>query len=544
MSSRPLLESRRRFLLGMSAVSASGLLTTPARAQYIASAVTRPVKTTNGPVVGLIEEGAPVFRGLRYGASPVGSLRWAPPVKPQAWTDPALAADLGPSAIQLPSGGSAARFPGTVGAALNQLMTPPEDIVRQSEDCLFLNVWTPALDAKARPVMVWFHGGGYNYESGSWPVYNGHNLAKNHDVVLVSINHRLNAFGYLHLADLGGDPASGNVGMLDLIAALQWVHDNIANFGGDPASVTVFGQSGGGAKVATTLAMPSAKGLRHRGIVESGAALRAGDAERATDRARRLMAALNVSDISALRQVPATRILAATRALEGGPGWGPVLDGVVITAHPFDPVANPVGSDVPVMVGCTADEQTLYNVGFDWWGKQTEMQMADRLRPQFGALTDQLIAAAKARYPKDDASYLYTDITSKLAFVSSVALAERKAAQPAAVYLYVWEWGASVDAGMMRAPHTMEIPFVFDNVDKGPLLLGTERSTFALGKAASTAWTSFARTGDPNAAHSELPHWPTYEPMRRATMIFNVKSRIENDPFSEFRKLLPPLRPV
>jgi carboxylesterase type B len=148
-------------------------------------------------------------------------------------------------------------------------------------------------------------------------------------------------FGYLHLAELGGDPASGNVGMLDLIAALQWVRDNIANFGGDPASVTVFGQSGGGAKVATTLAMPSAKGLRHKAIVESGAALRVGDAERATDRARRLMAALDVSDISALRQVPATKILAASRALEGGPGWGPVLDGVVITAHPFDPVANP-----------------------------------------------------------------------------------------------------------------------------------------------------------------------------------------------------------
>jgi para-nitrobenzyl esterase len=536
--------SRRGFLAGAAGFGVAGLFAGHARA-YIASGVTSAVRTTNGPVIGLIEEGIATFKGLRYGAPPTGALRWAPPAKPTPWKDPAGAISFGPAAMQLASGGGAVRYPGTVGPALNQLMNSPEDAIRQSEDCLFLNLWTPALDNKARPVMVWFHGGGFNYGSGNWPVYDGHNLAKRHDVVLVSVTHRLNAFGYLHLAELGGDPASGNAGMLDLIQALQWVRDNIAAFGGDPGNVTVFGQSGGGGKVSTTLAMPAANGLRHKGIIESGATLRSGDPARATDQARQLMKALGVADIAALREVPADRILAANKAQ--GPAaarWGPVLDGVAIKAHPFDPAANPVGRDVPVMVGCTSDEQTLYNVGFDWWGKQTESQMVERLKAQYGPLAEPLVAAAKARYPKDDPSYLYTDITSKAAFVASAALAERKSAQPAAVYMYVWAWGTAVDGGMMRAPHTTEIPFAFDNVDKGPMLLGAAAPTIELGRQASLAWTSFARSGDPNGAGSRLPHWPRYEPTARATMIFDGKSRIENDPYAEFRKLMPAQRPA
>jgi para-nitrobenzyl esterase len=534
-----LTPSRRGVLAG-----AAGLLAAAqARAQSIASGVTPAVMTTNGPVVGLMEAGIPTFKGLRYGAPPVGPLRWAPPARPAPWKDPALAGSFGPAAVQLSSGGSAVRYPGTVGAALNQLMNAGEDVVRGSEDCLFLNLWTPALDRKARPVMVWFHGGGFNYGSGNWAVYDGHNLAKNHDVVLVSITHRLNAFGYLYLGEAGGDPASGNAGMLDLVAALQWVRDNIAAFGGDPGNVTVFGQSGGGAKVATTLAMPSANGLRHKGIVESGAALRSADKAVAAEQARRLMRELGAADLASLRQVPVATILAAVRA-QGPAGlrWGPVMDGVAITGHPFDPVANPVGRQVPVMVGCTADEQTLYNVGFDWWGKQSDADAVTRLRAQYGPLAEPLYAAAKARYPDDSPSYRYVDVTSKAAFVSSAALAERKSAQSAPVYMYVWEWRAPVDGGMMRAPHTMEIPFAFDNVDKGPILLGTAPATHRLGRQASGAWAAFARTGNPNVAGSGLPSWPRYDARTRATMVFNTQSRIENDPYAEFRKLMPPIR--
>jgi para-nitrobenzyl esterase len=537
------LVDRRGVLAG-----AAGLLAAPlvARASpYIATGVTPAVKTTNGPVIGLMEAGVATFKGLRYGAPPVGALRWAPPAKPAPWTDPASAISFGPAAMQFASGGGAARYPGGVGPALNQLMNSGEDAIRQSEDCLFLNLWTPGLDSKARPVMVWWHGGGFNYGSGNWPVYDGHNLAKNHDVVLVSVTHRLNAFGYLELADLGGDPASGNVGMLDLTASLQWVKDNIAAFGGDPGAVTVFGQSGGGAKVATSLAMPSMSGLRHRGIVESGAALRSAEKAAATDQARQLMKALGVADVAGLRSVPAGAIIAAAKGMGPvGGRWGPVMDGVAIKGHPFDPVANPVGGDVPVMVGCTADEQTLYNVGFDWWGKQTEAEMVARLKTQYGPLTDQLVAAAKARYPNENPSYLFTDITSKAAFVSSAALAERKAAQPAPVYMYVWEGRTAVDGGMMRAPHTTEIAFAFDNVALGPMLLGSAPATTLLGRQASAAWTAFARSGDPNDPKSALPHWPKYEPATRATMMFNLKSRVENDPYAEFRKLMPAQRPV
>jgi para-nitrobenzyl esterase len=196
------------------------------------------------------------------------------------------------------------------------------------------------------------------------------------------------------------------------------------------------------------------------------------------------------------------------------------------------------------MVGCTADEQTLYNVGFDWWGKQTEAEMAARLKTQYGPITDQLVAAAKARYPNENPSYLFTDITSKAAFVSSAALAERKSAQPAPVYLYVWEGRTAVDGGMMRAPHTTEIPFAFDNVALGPMLLGSAPATMLLGRQASAAWTAFARTGDPNDPKSTLPHWPKYDAATRATMMFNLKSRVESDPYAEFRKLMPPQRPV
>jgi para-nitrobenzyl esterase len=529
--------ARRSFLAGAAALTAVNV-----RAHPLATAVTRVVKTTNGPVSGLIEDRVQVFRGLRYGAAPVGELRWAPPRKPQPWTDPAAALRYGPSAIQLSTGGGAVRYPGMIGAALDQLMGSQEDVRRQSEDCLFLNVWTPGLDTRGRPVMVWFHGGGFNYGSGSWSTYDGGNLARNHDVVVVSVNHRLNAFGFLNLAELGGHPSSGNAGMLDLVLVLEWVRDNIGEFGGDPGNVTVFGQSGGGGKVCTTLAMPGADKLRHKAIVQSGSNLRVGDPGRATEQARGVMKALDVSSLRGLREVPAEKIIAVIRSQEapgGGLRWGPILEKGSVPAHPFDPVANPLARDVPVMVGVTSDEQTLYNVGFDWWGKATEAETLKRLQGQYGERAGPLLAAARKLHPNDSPSYLFTDVTSMGPFVTAAMLAERKSAQPAAVYMYVWEWGAPAQGGLMRAPHTMEIPFVFDNVERGPLLLGQAPATRTLGKAASTAWTSFARTGDPNARASGLPPWPRYEPSRRATMVFNTRSRIVNDPYAEFRALMP-----
>src|SRR5688572_6925654 len=291
---------RRGMMAGAAALGFAGA----ARAHDISTGVTRPVKTSNGPVVGLSEGGVSSFKGVRYGAPPVGELRWAPPKRPEPWRDPALCARFGQASIQLSSGGSAVRYPGTIGAGLDQLMGSSEDVRRQSEDCLFLNVWSPGLDTRGRPVMVWFHGGGYNYGSGSWATYDGSALARNHDVVVVTINHRLNAMGFLNVADLGGHPSSGNAGMLDLVLVLEWVRDNIAEFGGNPGNVTVFGQSGGGGKVSTTLAMPGADKLRHKAIIQSGPGIRVGDPARASEAATQVMKAVGAADVKALRDVP------------------------------------------------------------------------------------------------------------------------------------------------------------------------------------------------------------------------------------------------
>lgn len=535
---------RRAFLGAGAAMALTGI---PSRAAAdVANAVAPIVGTTNGPVVGLDYGGIKTYLGLRYGAPPLGPLRFMPPQKPQSWTIPADGSHTGNAAMQLRSGGSAVNFPGTIGLALEQVYSTPDDVQRQSEDCLVLNVWTPAVgDGRARPVMVWFHGGGFNYGSGNWPAYDGHNLAQRHDVVVVTVNHRLNAFGYLYLGEIGGDAfaSSGNAGQLDLVAALQWVRDNIASFGGDAGNVTIFGQSGGGAKVSTLLAMPKARGLFHRAIIESGPGLRGNAKASATQTARTMMAKLGVSNAKALQAVPATALLEAAQGLQppGGMGmlrFAPVVDGVNLPANPFDPVAPQLSADIPIMIGCTKDEQTLYNVGFPWWGKISEADAVEKLRPQFGAKAEALIAAVKKTNPTDDPSYLYTDVISKtFAFIGSVTLAERKAAQRAApVYMYIWNWGAPVGNGILRAPHTMEIPFAFDNVDKGPLFLGTESSTKKLAATTSGAWVAFARTGDPNVGG--LPHWAPYDATTRATMIFDLASRVENDPNAEVRKLL------
>jgi para-nitrobenzyl esterase len=550
---RNTLKIDRRALLGLGA----GFCVTAAfgRAAWaLPSGGTAVVKTTNGPVQGVVEGGVQTFKGLRYAQPPLGSLRFMPPQKLKPWTQVADATKLGASSMQLRSGGSAASFPTAVGLALNQVYTTSDDIARQNEDCLFLNVWTPQLGgARKRPVMVWFHGGGFNYGSGSWPAYDGHNLASRHDVVLVTVNHRLNAFGYLYLGGLLGDSCatSGNAGQLDLIAVLEWVRDNITEFGGDPGNVTIFGQSGGGAKVSTLLAMPDAKNLFHRAIIESGPGLRGVPKDVATDTAKAILAELQISasDAKSLQTVPADKLLAAAVAAQaklggagglGGLRFAPVVDGIALPTNPFDPVGPAQSAKIPVMVGCTKDEQTLYNVGMPWWDKLTDAELSDKLKavPTVGNKADALIAAFRKLRPADSPSYLYTDTTSAAgAFIGSIQLAERKAAQKGApAYFYVFQWGSPVDGGIMRAPHTMEIPFAFDNLEKGPLFLGTDPATQKLADVVSDTWVAFARTGNPN--HSGLPHWPGYDSQRRATMTFNTECKVVDDLEGEVRKIL------
>ena len=478
------------------------------------------VETTAGPIRGELVDGVHVFKGVPYGAPTGGMGRWRPPTPPMPWTELRDATSFGPSCPQ-PS----ARPPGWA----------PEAV--ESEDCLVLNVWTAGLDGDHRPVMVWFHGGEFAIGSGSWAVYEGTNLARRGDAVVITVNHRLGALGYLHLGELlGGDYASsGNVGMLDLVAALEWVRDNAARFGGDAGNVTIFGESGGGAKVSTLLAMPAAAGLFHRAVVQSGPSLRVQTEERATASATKLLAelGLSVEGSADLRAVPAEQIVAAQVAVSpgGGAGMGfaPVLDGVAVTDHPGHALRDGTAPDVPLLIGCTRDEATLFLLGDPAFSDPARLDRAalERRLERYGLGEDgpRVLDAYRHNRPDDSLLDLYIAIVSdQMMRVPSIKMAELKlAGGTTPVFMYLFEWAA----GPMRSGHGFELPFVFDNV--GGDVLESSPSRQALAVEMSEAWLAFARHGDP--AHEGLPEWPAYDLDDRATMIFDRDgSHLDLDP--------------
>src|SRR5205807_1823478 len=368
--------------------------------------VTKVVKTTNGPVQGLVIDGVHSFKGLRYAAAPIGLLRWMPPQKPAPWTTVQDCSDYGAPAMQMATGITVSSL-SDFSMQMHRVFTTPSEMKIHNEDCLFLNVWTPGLDSKRRPVMVWIHGGGFAYGSGGQPIYQADDLARSHDVVAISVNHRLNLFGYMHLGDQMGSSyaSSGSVGMQDLVAALEWIRDNIVEFGGDPGNVTIMGQSGGGAKVSILLSMESAKGLFHKASIQSGAGLRVGRKEGAGRIAKALLDELKIApgDIKALQAVPAQVLIDTANALAArvprgvGPGsgglggFGPILDGVAITRDPFDPDGPAVSSDVPILVGSVKDEWTIFTASEPWFGTMTEADLQERLKPM-GARGQSLLA--------------------------------------------------------------------------------------------------------------------------------------------------------
>jgi para-nitrobenzyl esterase len=564
-------DMRRREVLGLAAAAAAGSAAAQTakpdaaearRAALIRHVETGPgvpvvtpvIETSNGKVQGLIRGGIASFRGIRYGAPPVGPLRWRPPQKPAPWKTTADCSNYGAPAMQMAGeiGAPATDF----AMQMTQVFTTPSDLKIQNEDCLFLNVWTPACDAKKRPVMVWMHGGGFAFGSAGQPIYDCEGLARHGDVVAVSMNHRLNAFGFLYLGELMGPDfaASGNLGMLDLVACLEWVRDNIAAFGGDPGNVTIMGQSGGGEKVSILMAMPAAKGLFHKASIQSGPGLRVGRKEAATVGARKVLAELGVApgDIKALQAVPAQGILAAVDAVNAkmGPGFGfgpppgiplePVLDGVVVPRDPFDPDAPAVSADVPLLIGFVKDEMTLFVAGEPWFGRLTEDQLAKMTAP-FGAKGKALIDAWRAIEPSYTPTYLLTAaISSNFGLAGSVKLAERKAAQAAAggapVYMWNMTWATPVDGGIFKTPHTMEIPFMLYSFDEVRTFVGPGPGPRRMGDQLCGAWVAFARTGRPNGPLT--PPWPAYEPTRRATMVFDLKSQVVDDPNATVRKIV------
>jgi len=517
--------ARRTLITGAAALTAYAVL--PA-VGYAAERRSPVVTTTNGKVRGFVDGEVSVFKGLRYGADTGGARRFMAPAKPEPWTDVKDALAYGPASMQQGKG---------------------EEGETLSEDCLFLNVWTPAkagkkdglADGGKRPVMFYIHGGAYNGGSGGHPWYDGTKLAKRGDVVVVTVNHRLNAFGYLYLARLFNDPGvadSGNAGQLDLVLALQWVRDNIARFGGDPDRVMLFGQSGGGAKIATLMAMPAAKGLFHRAATMSGQQVTAGGPFNATKRAKLFLEKLGVKDLAGLRAMPAAQMLDGLKAVDpvagsGGVYMGPVLDQRSLTRHPFFPDAAPEGLGVPMMCGNTHDETRGF---IGWDAKAFDMtwdQVIAKLPGQFNARIDidpeTVVAFYRRTYPNySPADVYFAASTAGRSWKAAIIQDEERAKAGAPAYAYQVNWKSPKDGGIFGAPHTIDIGLVFGTLDAKGSIVGTGPESVAMSNTMSDAFIAFARSGDPNGG--SLPKWEPYTLPRRQTMVFDNTSRMEDDP--------------
>jgi para-nitrobenzyl esterase len=511
------------------ATSAVGLATVSSLARATAGARearTVVARTTAGAVRGTFEDNTCVFKGVRYGAD-TRQRRFMPPVPPEPWTSVKDATTYGPACMQ--SG---------------KLKEP------SSEDCLFLNVWTPGLrDKAARPVLVYIHGGAYSHGSGSSPLYDGTRLCRRGDVVVVTLNHRLNVFGHLYLARLGapelGD--SGNVGMLDLVLGLKWVRDNIAEFGGDPNRVMLFGQSGGGAKIATLMAMPSAQGLFHRAATMSGQQLTASGPLHATQRARAFLAALRISGndaVARLKDLPAEHLVEALDTVdpiigEGPLYCGPVLDERSLQRHPFYPDAPALSARIPMIIGNTHDE-TRGLIGASHpetfaltWG-QLPQALAANMRVDIAP--EIVVAGYRQLYPHASPSdVFFSATTASRSWRAAIVEAELRAAQGAPAYVYQLDWKSPLDGGKWGAPHGLDIPLVFDNVDKDGSITGTGPGAQSMAEKMSEAFLAFARTGDPN--NPTLPRWEPYQLPRRQTLVFDEPARLVDDPRSAERRL-------
>jgi para-nitrobenzyl esterase len=508
-------DPRRRRLL--QAGSLGALLAVP-----LARAATRPpeIRTRAGKVRGVLDGDLMVFRGVRYGAH-TGPRRFMPPVAPEPWRGVADARDFGAASPQ------------------------PGSEANQSEDCLFLNVVAPAArPVNLRPVIVYIHGGAYSTGSGSSPLYDGAQLCRRGDVVVVTVNHRLSLFGYLYLP---GFPDSGNAGQLDLVLALKWVRDHIAAFGGDPGCITLLGQSGGGAKIATLMAMPAAAGLFHRAATMSGQQLTASGPQHAAGRTRALLEKLGVTrERSAeLARMPVADLLAAHSGTvdpyigRGSVYMGPVLDERSLQRHPFYPDAPAQSAGIPMMIGNTRDEtRSLIGRGDASAWTLTWEQLPGKLEGEMRVdiSGEAVVAEYRRLYP----NYSPTDVffaatTASRSWRGAVVEAELRAQQGSPAYAYQLDWGSPQDGGKWGAFHTLDIPLMFGTLAAPGSATGDGAGARQVSAAMQQALLAFARAGDPN--YSGLPRWQPYTLPRRATMVFDLTSRLEDDPRGAERRL-------
>jgi para-nitrobenzyl esterase len=522
----------------------------------IAGAGKAVVSTTEGKVAGYISRGVFTYKGIPYGDTTAGANRFLPPKRPKPWSGERSSRQYGaiaPQSVRNSSGrNDEEAFIFDWDDAVTRVYQIGED-----EDCLRLNIWTPGInDGGKRPVMVWLHGGGFANGSGNEQLaYDGESLARRGDVVVVTLNHRLNVFGYLNLSQYGNQYASSaNVGMLDIVAALEWIRDNIAAFGGDPGVVTIFGQSGGGSKVSVLMGMPSAKGLFHRGVVESGSMLRAYTEEGSRQLADLVVAelGLNKSSIDRIHTLPFQQIQQASEAVlrrenhpsaTGVPSFprftralslSPVVDGVVLPANPFDPEASMLSADVPMIIGTTLNE-FVNGMNHPEYEDMTLGEVEKKVHQLYPDRVQRVISAFRERSPDAKPFDLWSQIAAARVREAAIKQATAKAALgKAPAFLYWFMWKTPILDGRPRAFHCSEIPFVFNNTDRCDTMTGGGPDARALAAKVSDAWIHFARTGDPN--HPGIPHWTPFSGETVPTMMFNNDTVAVNNPDGQEQK--------
>ena len=490
------------------------------------------VETESGRIQGVVYKGISVFRGIPYAAPTALRNRFRGPQPADPWSGVRVCTHYGETAPQAP---------GTLAEGGWSGQRP-----EMGEDCLCLNVWTPATDASRRPVLVWLHGGGFEGGSGSSLLYDGTSLARRGDVVVVTVNHRLGVLGHCHLSDIGGEAfaGSGNAGYLDIVAALRWVRTNIAQLGGDPGRVTIFGQSGGGRKVSLLTASPLAEGLFHRAIVQSGSHLRLMSRDRASELAERLLRQLDLktSDADRLQRIPWRDVRRASRDVmrDTKLRFVPTVDGTVFADHPWHPDAPPTAAKIPMMIGTCRTELSGLPGADETTFALDRTGLTERLA-RFVPAADvaELIEIFERSSPGASPSQLYFEIaTARGYWRDSVLQTEAKARQGGApVYAYRLMWRTPVEGGRRMTPHSLDLPFVFDNVRKAPLLAGPPtHETAAMTELMSETWLAFARCGDPN--HAGSPRWHGYDLAARTVMLLDTPPRAEHDPHGDERRAM------
>ncbi len=481
------------------------------------------VQTVSGRVAGYIDDGIFTYKGIPYAKAE----RFMPPVPADPWEGVRSSRAYGPTC---PQGKRTGWYSDELAFSFSWDDGFPD------EDCLRVNIWTPGInDGKKRPVMVWLHGGGYSSGSGQeLPSYDGRNLADKGDVVVVTLNHRLNVLGFLDLSAYGEKYSrSGNAGLLDLVAALDWVQTNIGSFGGDAGNVTIFGQSGGGGKVSTLLATPSAKGKFHKAIVQSGAMLRTMESRWSRRIGAAVVEELGISPckIDEIKNVPYDKLLAAgEKAIarikpeaekEGYAafifGWAPTVDGSVLPRQPFDPQAPEQSKEIPIMIGTTLHEFTASTYVPEMRTISHE-EAEGYLKRTYGNRTAEFVELFKDTYPGyEPKDFIDTDFIFRPNAVELANIKFRQGGAP--VYTYLFAWESPVMDGILRSTHCMEIPFVFNNADVHASMTGGGKDALELADRMSQAWINFARRGNPNT--EELPQWPAYDNSDGATMFFD-----------------------